>query len=259
VTERVESENLIRGLNADLERRVEARTAELRAANRELDSFAYAVSHDLRTPLRALSGLTGALHEDYGERLDDEARDYLDEIGRASRRMADLVDGLLVLSRTVRGEMRRDRVDLTGLAREVLAELGRSDPERRVDGQVEPDLTAAGDARMIDAVLRNLIGNAWKYTAGRERAEIRVFAGSRQGQRIYCVADNGAGFDMAHAARLFQPFQRLHRQDEFPGIGIGLATVQRIVHRHGGEVWGEGRPGQGATFSFSLPAQGEAS
>jgi len=259
VIERVESENLIRGLNADLERRVEARTAELRAANRELDSFAYAVSHDLRTPLRALSGLTGALHEDYGERLDDEARDYLDEIGRASRRMADLVDGLLVLSRTVRGEMRRDRVDLTGLAREVLAELGRSDPERRVDGQVEPDLTAAGDARMIDAVLRNLIGNAWKYTAGRERAEIRVFAGSRQGQRIYCVADNGAGFDMAHAARLFQPFQRLHRQDEFPGIGIGLATVQRIVHRHGGEVWGEGRPGQGATFSFSLPAQGEAS
>jgi PAS domain S-box-containing protein len=252
ITEHKLAEREIRDLNANLERRVQERTNELSAANQELDSFAYAVSHDLRAPLRAMSGFSQALAEDYGDRLDGEARGYLDQIALASRKMGELIDGILTLSRSTRGELRRDPVDITAMAGDILAELARAEPARRVTAEVEPGLMAVGDARMLDVVLRNLLGNAWKYSAKTGEALIRVNAEPTPAGRCFCISDNGAGFDMAHANRLFQPFQRLHRQDEFPGIGIGLATVQRIVNRHGGEIRADGAPGRGATFRFSL-------
>ena len=246
----------VEALNADLERRVEARTAQLRAANAELDSFAYAVSHDLRAPLRAMSGFAQALQEDHGAALDAEARMYLDQISLASVRMGELIDGLLTLSRSTRGRMRRDAVDLSALAERALAELHAADPARQVVAQVAPGLAAEGDARMLDVVMRNLLDNAWKYSVHAAAPRIEVGAEQLDGERWFYVRDNGAGFDMAHAARLFKAFQRLHRTDEFPGLGIGLATVQRIVHRHGGAIIAHGAPGQGATFRFTLPGAG---
>lgn len=254
ITRQKLAEEEIHRLNTDLERRVVERTAELSAANRELDSFAYAVSHDLRAPLRAMSGFSQALLEDYGEQLADDAKKYLDQIGIASRRMSDLIDGILALSRSTRGDLQRDRIDISALASQRLATLALEAPSRQVGIHVEPGLTVEGDARMIEAVIDNLIDNAWKYTGKASAPEIRVYGENRDGAPWICVADNGAGFDMAHTERLFKPFQRLHRQDEFPGIGIGLATVQRIIHRHGGEIAACGEPNRGATFCFKLPA-----
>jgi len=199
-----------------------------------------------------MTGFSQALVEDFGEVLDPEARVYLDQISIGSRRMGELVDGLLTLSRSTRGELQRDAVNLSSLAERLLAELARTEPGRRVSREVEPDLVARGDARMLEAVMRNLLGNAWKYTAATPQAKIRVHAERDDDALMFCVSDNGAGFDMAHAGKLFQPFQRLHRQEEFAGIGIGLATVQRIVHRHGGEIRAESVPGRGARFCFSL-------
>lgn len=239
--------------NENLAQRVDERTAELKAANQELDSFAYAVSHDLRAPLRAMAGFSQALIEDYGDQLSGDARTYLNQISIASLRMGDLIDGLLVLSRSTRTEMHHDNIDLSHMANNILAELARADPQREVAYEVAPDLNVRGDARMVDAVMRNLLGNAWKYTSNTQQASIRVYAERNNGNHFLCVTDNGAGFDMAHAGKLFQPFQRLHRQEEFQGTGIGLATVQRIVHRHGGVIRAEGAPGKGATFCFSLP------
>ncbi len=256
ITHLIDARHEILELNVGLERRVAERTAELIAANQELDAFAYAVSHDLRAPLRAMNGFAQALEEDYGDRLEGEARAYLDQIGLASHHMRELIEGILTLSRSTRGELRRDAVDLSALARRRLGDLAATDPGREVSATVEEGLVVQGDARMIEAALGNLIDNAWKYTGRTPEPEIHVYAETRANEPWFCVADNGAGFEPAHASRLFQPFQRLHREDEFPGIGIGLATVARIVHRHGGEIDARGKVGRGATFCFRLGSGG---
>jgi len=253
ITERKQAERKIRSLQADLERRVRERTAELEAANGELESFASAVSHDLRAPLRAMSGFSMALVEDLGPRLEEKERIYLEQINQASLKMAALIEGLLHLSRATRGDLRREWVDLSALAGQVRQELVRSEPGRAVTWEVAEGLMAWGDPRLLETLVGNLLGNAWKYTRHTVPATIRL-QGEVLGQTArFTVADNGAGFDMAHAAKLYQPFQRLHRQDEFPGLGIGLATVQRIVNRHGGAIEAQAWPGLGASFSFTLP------
>ena len=249
------SEARYRLLNNDLERRVSERTAELTASNQELDAFAYAVSHDLRAPLRAMSGFSQALVEDYGDKMEGEAKVYLNQITIAGSRMGELIDGILTLSRSTRNSLMCEPVDLSAMAGRLLQELAETEPERQVNWQVEPGLTIKGDPRMVEVVMQNLLGNAWKYTSKTVAAEIKLFSEQRDSRAWICVADNGAGFDMAHAGKLFQPFQRLHRQEEFVGIGIGLATVQRIVRRHGGNIEAAGTPGTGARFCFFLGDQ----
>lgn len=240
-------------LNANLERRVEARTAELAAANRGLEAFAYAVSHDLRAPLRAMMGFAEALEEDCGAGIPQAGRAFIAQILMGGRRMGELIEGLLQLSKCAQGGLERGVVDLSALAEAARAGLEQGDPARRVLWRIEPGLLAMGDARTLRVVMENLLGNAWKYTAHKDPATITFDAVEEGGTRWLRVADNGAGFDMAYVARLFEPFQRLHRQDEFPGLGIGLATVQRIFQRHGGRIEAVAQPGQGATFRFTLP------
>lgn len=237
---------------AELERAVADRTRELLHLNRELEAFSYSVSHDLRAPVRALAGFAQALTEEYAERLDGSGLDYLARIRAASRRMSMLIDDLLQLSRVSRAELRRQRLDLTALVREVADEVQDREPGRRVEWRIQPGVEAHADARLLRVALVNLLENAMKFT--RPAAEPRIAFEAREGPegRTYLVRDNGAGFDMAYAGRLFQPFQRLHTPEEFEGTGVGLATLQRIVHRHGGRAWAEGQPGQGATFSFTL-------
>ncbi|WP_372656382.1 PAS domain S-box protein [Hydrogenophaga sp.] len=252
ITERRRAEAEVQNLTATLEKRVADRTAELSLANQELDSFAYTVSHDLRAPLRAMEGYSQILVSEYGDRLTDDAKNCLQQITAASEKMSGLIEGILALSRSARDELRLDTVDLSELASRRLAELARSDPSRQVNCSVQPGLQVTGDARMMDALITNLVSNAWKYTGKTEAANIHFFARSDEGRTWFCMADNGAGFDPAYAEQLFQPFQRLHQEDQFPGIGIGLATVQRIVQRHGGNIVAEAAPGQGATFSFTV-------
>jgi PAS domain S-box-containing protein len=254
VTVRKNAEEAIRNLNVTLENRVEQRTAEVTAANTELEAFAYAVSHDLRAPLRAMSGFSQALVEDCADGLDAQGRDYLQHIIAASRSMGDLIDALLLLSRATRGEMHREPVNVSGLASALLDERRTVNPERVVESEVEPGLMVFGDPRMIDSLMRNLIGNAWKYSRNEPVAHITVASTDIDGQSWICVTDDGAGFDPAYSDQLFKPFRRLHRQDEFNGIGIGLATVQRIVARHGGEIRADGEVGKGASFCFRLSA-----
>ncbi len=226
--------------------------SQLEAANKELEAFSYSVSHDLRAPLRSLDGFSQALLEDYHDRLDDTGRDFLQRVRAASQRMATLIDDLLSLSRVTRGELQVREVDLSALAGAAVAELQKSDPEREVSFTIAPDLVVRADPGLLRIVLQNLLANAWKFTGKRPRARVEVGAMAHDGRRAFFVRDDGAGFDMAYAAKLFGAFQRLHASDEFPGSGIGLATVQRIIHRHGGEVWAEGTPGRGATFYFTL-------
>lgn len=246
--------------NAELERRVAERTAELEAANRELESFSYAISHDLRAPLRAIEGFSDALREDFGDRFDGEAQVYLEHLLAGSRRMRELVDGLLDLSRQTRGELQIAANDLGALAREIADELRRGEPERHVEFDIADGLVAFCDRRMVRSLLQNLIGNAWKFTARTAAAQIvvggEVVVGNDGERRLVCrIGDNGAGFDMRSAARLFQPFQRLHKADEFPGSGIGLATVRRIVARHGGSIAIDSEPGRGTVVTFILKAE----
>jgi PAS domain S-box-containing protein len=231
---------------------VQLANQQLRHANQELESFSYSVSHDLRAPLRGIDGFSQALLEDYAEQLDANGKDYLQRVRAATQRMAVLIDDLLNLSRVARAEMRRERIDLSQLANAIAKELRAGQPERKVDFAVPPALQAEGDARLVRVVLENLLGNSWKFTAKVEHARIEMGASQANGRPVFFVRDNGAGFDQVHAGRLFGAFQRLHGMGEFPGTGIGLATVQRIIHRHGGEVWAEGVVEKGATIYFTL-------
>jgi signal transduction histidine kinase len=268
-SEAARAEEEIHRLNADLERKVTERTAELAAANQELEAFSYSVSHDLRAPLRAIDGFSQAVIEDYADKLGDQGRDYLNRVRAATQHMGHLIDDLIKLARVARAEMKRETVDLSALAGSVLVDLQTSEPTRKVDSHIEPGLVAAGDARLLRVALDNLLGNAWKFTGKKARARIE-FGVLQQaspgmdevdrlgnklpktGEQVFFVRDNGVGFDMTYAGKLFSAFQRLHNVSEFPGTGIGLATVRRIVHRHGGRVWAEGVAGKGATFYFSL-------
>jgi PAS domain S-box-containing protein len=254
ITARKEAEGEIQRLQADLERRVAERTSELQAANGELESFAYTVSHDLRAPLNAMGGLGRILAEELGPRLEGVEKQYLDRIILASERMNALIEGILQLSRTNRGRLLREWVDLSGLAQRIRDELEEAEPGRPVSWDLAPGLRAWGDPRLLEDLLRNLLGNAWKYSAGRDPASIRLEGEVLADGIRFAVRDNGAGFDMAGAGQLFQPFQRLHRQEQFPGLGIGLATARRIVQRHGGSLEAWSQPDQGARFTCSLPA-----
>jgi len=234
------------------EQEILQRSAELEAANRELEAFSYSVSHDLRSPLRAIDGFSQALLEDHAAQLDNDGKNYFQRIRAATQRMGELIDDLLGLSRVTRAEIHRERIDLSSLAEEVAADLRNSQPERDVEFRIGQGLQAEGDSRLIRVALQNLIGNSWKFTSKRPDAQIEFGLIRSNGRRAYFVRDNGAGFDQAYADRLFGAFQRLHGMNEFPGTGIGLATVQRIVHRHGGKVWAEGVVDQGATVYFTL-------
>jgi PAS domain S-box-containing protein len=252
ISDRKRAEEDLRLLNAELEERVRLRTTELQAAADELEAFSYSVSHDLRAPLRSIDGFSQALAEDAGSSLPAEAKGHLDRIRAATQRMAHLIDDLLSLSRVARSPMTRERVDVTDLAGRILAELGRQSPDRMVRLTIAPAMMASGDPRLLRVALENLLENAWKFTTGREDARIEVGQTKGGSAPVFFVRDNGAGFDPAYVGKLFTPFQRLHASSEFPGTGIGLATVRRIMHRHGGRVWADGQPGQGACFYFTL-------
>lgn len=253
ITELRESAAALHRLNDELEDRVGLRTAELKHAISELESFSYSVSHDLRTPLRAIDGFSNILQELHAGSLDADGRHYLDRITSCARRMGELIDDLLNLARLTQAEMVPTRVDLTEASGLVVADLKKTDPERPVEVRIAEGMAATGDARLLRIVLENLIGNAWKFTERRPDPRIEIGAGlAAEGNTVYFVRDNGAGFDMAYSQKLFGAFQRLHRESEFEGTGIGLATVARIIHRHGGRIWADSRPDQGATFSFTL-------
>ena len=254
VTEMRTTQLALQQLNEELESRVSKRTGELAQANRELEAFAYSVSHDLRTPLRSIHGFACVLEEEEVDKLSEAGRRHLQRIQDGSRRMGQLITDLLSLTHLKRAQLQQEPVDLSELARSVLAELQRTEPWRVVDWQVEDGLQAMADPGLMRVVLQNLLGNAWKYTGQTPRAQLSFTqVGTEDGLTTFCVRDNGAGFDMAYAAQLFQPFKRLHAHHEFEGSGVGLATVSRVIRRHGGEVRGEGAVGQGAAFYFSLP------
>jgi PAS domain S-box-containing protein len=248
VTEHKRAEEEIKKLNEDLGHRA----MELDAINKELETFSYSVAHDLRAPLRGIDGFSQVLLEDCSDRLDEKGKDNLRRVRAASQRMGQLIDALLNLSRLTRGKVYRESVDLSAGAKMIAAELQRREPERRVEFLITEGVTVNGDPQMMQAVLENLLGNAWKFTGKHPTARIEFGVTQDEGKIGYYVRDDGAGFDMAYADKLFGAFQRLHTITEYPGIGIGLATVHRIIHRHGGRLRAEGAIEQGATFYFTL-------
>lgn len=253
ITERKQAQDQLRTFNAELEKHVADRTAELRAINQELDAFCHSVAHDLRAPLRGIAGYASLLAQEHAGRLEGEGRDFLARVQAAAKRMGELIDDLLMLSRISRADMQRGPVDLSAIAREVLAGLRQAEPQRQVEATIEDGLHTQGDARLLRIVLENLLGNAWKFTSKTPRARIaftRVTGGEPGQPPAFAVSDNGAGFDMRHAGKLFGTFQRLHAGTDFPGTGVGLATVHRIITRHGGQIRARAEPGKGATFEF---------
>jgi signal transduction histidine kinase len=252
VAERTRAEQEVLRLNQELESRVQQRTAQLESANRELEAFCYSVSHDLRAPLRAIDGFSQALIEDFPDSVPEEARRYLGKIRFSAGRMGQLIEDLLNLSKVSRGALERSSVNLSGVAAEVASELQQREPARAVEVSIWEEMVVDGDARLLRVALENLMGNAWKFTARTAKARIEVGALRDGGQATYFVRDNGAGFDMKFVGKLFGAFQRLHQANDYPGTGIGLATVQRIVHRHGGRIWADAQPGKGAVFFFTL-------
>ena len=255
ITERKRAQQEIEKLNAELKTRVR----EQAALNVELEAFAYSASHDLRQPLRGLDGFSKALLEDYGDTLDERGQDYLQRIRVAAKRAGLMIDGLLTLSRVSRAGFREETVDLSGLAREIWASIQMEDPERRVEFEVRPEMVVTGDSRLLRLALQNLLVNAWKFSSTKTTPRVGVGLVDDAPTPTCFVRDNGVGFDPTYAQKLFSQFRRMHKQEEFPGTGIGLATVQRIVHRHGGRIWADAQPGLGATFYFTLSDEGAES
>jgi light-regulated signal transduction histidine kinase (bacteriophytochrome) len=248
IRQRQKAQEEISGLNENLLRQKHA----LEDSNRELEAFSYSISHDLRAPLRHIDGFSEVLQEEYARDLPPAGKDYLERIRKACHHTQRLTDDLLTYSRLIRAPLHREQVSLSDMAIEIIGEMRSEDPSRQAETVISEGVTATGDATLLRAVMENLLSNAWKYTGKKERAVIEFGVEERDGRQVYFVRDNGAGFDMAYSGRLFGVFQRLHKAEEFEGTGVGLATAQRIIHRHGGEIWTEAELDKGATFYFTL-------
>lgn len=252
ITERKHADEKIKQLNDELEEKVRQRTIQLETANKELEAFAYSVSHDLRAPLRAIDGFSAVIMEDYSDKLDDDGKEYLQRVRHAAQKMSDLIDDLLNLSRLTRGELHKQSIHLSDVATKVIANLRESDPVRDVEVVIAENMDDEGDPHLVEVALTNLLSNAWKFTSKKDKAKIEFGSFEKGENKVYYIKDNGAGFNMDYSNKLFLPFQRLHTSDEFSGTGIGLAIVYRIIKKHGGEIWAQGQPDGGATFYFTF-------